>query len=165
MLHPVIQRPNDLRLALIQRPPLPVLKPLKMYEIGLGRWRINFSIIGESHQVQVWRDDHLQFAEMLVCMDFSPTQCDHYYRFDTLNTHQHRTPGYSVQVEFDSQARPKPRCDGSLRFDFPAAHGVLPITEIRWWQHEAHLFWWTLHVYPQAVAVVYVYSQSVLKID
>ncbi len=172
MLKAVNQRPQDLRLVVIQadklhQTPLPALKSLKQRDITLGRWRIRFCIIGESHQVQVWRDSALQFVEMLACVDVPPSQCTHHHPFDVLNSHLYQMPSYQIQVDFCTQPRPVPHCDGALRFAFPISNGVLPITEVRWWADVEHLHWWTLHTYPQRQTITYVYSQSslTLKID
>lgn len=165
MLQPVIQRPHDLRLVVIQQALLPVLTPLCQSDVTLGCWGVRFGIIGESHQIQVWRDGSPYLAEMLACVDFSASACDHFHRFDRLEAYHYDMPGYNVSVEFAKRPRHRPRCDGRLQFVFPVSNGVLPITEIRWWQVRDMLHWWTLHVYPEADTITYVYSQSLLKID
>lgn len=164
MLNPIIQRPNDLRL-LVSRETIPLLKALRQRDVTVGRWRARFCIIGESHQVQIWREDSLYLTEVLACVDFSAAQYDHSYHFNKLDPHYHHMPDYNVSVEFAARPRRRPRCDGRLHFAFPVSNGVLPITEIRWWAADDNLHWWTLHVYPQTSAITYVYSQSALKID
>lgn len=166
MPEPIIQHPHDLRLAVLYQTPLPALHTLRRRDVSLGRWRARFCIIGASHQVQFWRDDRPHFAEMLACVDLATAPTDHYYSFETATAHSFQRGDYRVWVQFSPRALPAPPADDGIQFDFPAAaHGVTPITAIRWWQAGDHLHWWTLHTYPEMAGITYVYSQSVLKID
>lgn len=150
---------------MITQTPLPTLKSLKQSDLVLGHWHVCFCIIGESHQVQIWKDNNLQFAELLACVEVPLTDCTHHHSFASLNNHQYQTPNYLVQVNFDMRPHPLPRCEGRLHFAFPVCHGVVPVTEVRWWVNKTHLHWWTQHTYPEIGGTIYVYSQSSLAIE
>jgi hypothetical protein len=165
MLTPIIQHPNDLRLVVTQDKPLPSLKSLKQRDVMLGQWRVRFCIIGESHQVQLWKKEALVWGEMLACVNIMPTQYPHHYHFDTMQDHHYQTAHYTVSVEFTDSARVPPQAAGRLRYEFPMAYDVLPVTEVRWGLAGTQLHWWTLHTYPSQTGITYVYSQSTFKLD
>ena len=159
----VLQKPTDLKLAIL-RTELPAnLTTLKQAVVFAGDWQFSFHIVGESHLVRIEHRRALVLQEVLACIDVAAAQCVDWHQFSDLAEHRYDETDYEVGVTFDD----RPDSTGSwadssagLVVEFPAIYGCSPVTRIRWELAADRIRWWTLHLYPEPRRITRVLSHS-----
>lgn len=159
-LTPIVQRPQDLILALVTDDSLPASQILAERIVQKDDWRIRFAIIGESHRVKVEHQGRFIMEEMLACTDISTQTCRHHHQFSDLQAHHHQGKNYSVAIEMCAQADLWNKQSDELVFNFPKINGIEPVTKLQWQVLETSIQWRSLHTYIHAGALLCIYSQS-----
>jgi hypothetical protein len=158
----VLQRPQDLVLAVLTHNTLPKMTYLQQATHSIGAWSFEFAIVGESHHVRVTYDGACIMNEILACVQFVDEQCTHFHAFRTLDAHDFESRNYRVEVSFEVRSpwqNPHPPYH-QIQYQFPTTQGQMPITRIQWQQHENALNWWTLHTYAEKDKTTHIHTQS-----
>ena len=159
MLRPIIQRPEDLMLVVVENDISTDFTVFKQQEIQYKDIAVQFAIIGESHVITVRRDGWVVLQEILACATFPPEIQAH--RFDDLGEHTENRHNYSVHVRFSrGEADIAPLEKDAIEFEFPAMWGQSPLTRINWSCSERVIRWWTLHRYVTEQNFIEVHTQS-----
>lgn len=164
----IVQRPNDLMLALLRDGHDLPLTTIKHKRINIANWHITFYIIGESHRVRVLHGDDFVLEEMLACVRVPDDVVLSSYSFTDLHPQRIERDGYEVCVSFSlvRDAQMPVRVAGQvLEHHFPQTYGQTPVTRIQWQYDDTILRWWTLHTYAAAHTTTYVYSASRLHLN
>lgn len=157
----ILQRPQDLKLAMLLDDTLSGLHIFRQTQITCGRWNFHFAIIGESHFVRVTHDDRFIMQEVLACIDLPDNLRGNVHALHTLEPYQYDSQRYQVRIAASHQPDVRPSdCDGMLEHQFPITCGAIPVTRICWWQHDHSLRWNTLHSYPAPDRNTYIVSES-----
>ena len=159
----VIQRPQDLVLAILPDGELPAMTVLQQSELYFGDWHFQFSIIGESHHIRVEHAGEAVLNEVLACVSVAQTDCVHYQSFADLAAHDYESGQYQVQVESGHEPRWRiPKHDiNQIAYTFPTTFGQQPVTRIQWRRSQNTVHWWTLHTYAEATKTTFVHTASV----
>ncbi len=159
----VFQKPTDLRLAIL-RTELPVnLTILDQAAIDIDAWKFSFYIVGESHLVRIEHRGALVLQEVLACIDMPPACCISWRQFQDLKAYRYGQDNYEVAVSFADQPDwtiPPKSSASCLEVVFPALHHHIPVTQVQWQMTSNTVYWWTLHVYPEARRTTRVHSRS-----
>lgn len=157
----ILQRPQDLQLAVLLDDSLSDLMILRSAQVTCGAWHFEFAIIGESHFVLVLHRGEFFMQEVLACVDLPPAARGHVHALDQHFQHHYQHERYHVQVDASYTPDDVPAgYDGLLEYAFPQTYGITPITRIVWWQTPERLRWHTLHTYPAHDHITYVVSDS-----
>lgn len=144
----IYQKPNALVLGVIHGE-LPVaLTILAQRWLTVGRWRLGFHIIGESHFVRIETAGAPPLHEVLACVDLPAAQLAHHHEFTDLTAHTYQAGRYQVEVDFTGN-RPMPKNALFMQLEFPQVYGQIPLTQIHLEQTRQTVRWWTLHLYPE----------------
>jgi hypothetical protein len=157
----VQQSPRDLQLYVFAGQPAGDYRVLRRATVVEADWRVEFTIIGESHTVAVLCAGRPMLSEMLACMAVPRDRSLHLHHFADLQSHTYAAPAlpYRVEVAF-GDAVPDSAHTPQLQFAFPEIWGRIPITQIGWRIVDEGVSWWTLHTYPDAEGVCVVTSRS-----
>jgi hypothetical protein len=168
-IQPVFQQPEDLVLGVVAtKLPDNLFTVIQKKTLQLGRWRIHFHIIGESHWIRIEHDDRLALQEVLACTTLNKAWCSHHHEFADLAGHQHMRDNYGVSIQFSHRhgwIEPALSNDTQMEARFPEMFGWVPITRVRWRVVGQRVSWWTLHIYPEPNRVTYVKTQSHFSCD
>lgn len=159
LIEAIYQEPSQLVLGVaVQRFPCQ-LTILKQETLAVGDWRFVFHIIGESHFVQVEKHGKLVLQELLACINLDPRSCTHYHHFCNLAPHRFRQENYRIAIDFKHRDKGYTLpTNAGMEVAFPAVHGTIPVTQIRWQVTKNRVQWWTYHLYPHETGVTEVRS-------
>ena len=156
------QHPTELVLGVLTNQQPHNLTVLQSKQVKIGRWSLDFQIIGESHRVIARYDTFVVVQEILACVPLVADDCRHFKRFATLGAHSFRQDAYEVAIWFSEE--PVPLLEGAnLEVWFPVVYHSQPVTQIKWDVLPTGIRWWTLHLYPLQTGTVTVLSSSHLQ--
>lgn len=159
MPRPIIQRPEDLMLAVVEYDLSAGFTVFKQQEIRYEDVAVQFAIIGESHIITVLRDEQVVLQEILACVTFPPEIQAH--RFDDLGEYTENRHHYGVHVRFATgEADIAPLGKDAIEYEFPTILGQSPLTRINWSCSGRIIQWWTLHRYITEQSSIDVRTQS-----
>lgn len=166
-LHPIYQKPTDLRLIVADQDWSDQFTTLKHYTLHHRDLTLHVRIIGESHIITIQRGQHTLLQEILACSDFAPANSLCAYHFGTLAAYAYNRDNYSVAVSFHPQPDSAwiPAGVETLELQFPAMWGHTPLTRIGWQCTEDTIQWWTLHIYPEQACSTCVHTVSIWRGD
>lgn len=159
-LTPIVQRPQDLILAVVTDDSLPPSHILVERIWQKNDWRITFAIIGESHRIKVEHQGNFVMEEMLACADIPLETCQHHHEFSDLQAHDHQQANYTIAIEMCEQADLWQAQADDLIFNFPAINGIEAVTRLQWQVLDTSIQWRSLHTYINDGALLCIYSQS-----
>lgn len=162
------QKPQDLVLLIATTPLELPLTVVAERDLSFGAWRCCFQIVGESHRIQLWRDERPMLQEILACVPTDTLQPRISHSFRDSCPFTVTLDRYSTTIYFREQPQPdwpNPSEMRMIEYAFPPTNGQQPVTRIQWQLSEQRLLWWTLHTYAQLNATTYVYSKSHYCLD
>lgn len=159
-LTPIIQRPQDLTLAVVSDDILPASQILMQKIWTHNDWQITFAIIGESHRVRLEHRDKFVMEEMLACVDIPVQSSLHQHQFSDLKAYHHQQKHYDVRIHMTENTKLWQTQTNEIMFNFPSINGREAVTKLQWQSLETSIQWRTLHTYVCDGALLCVYSQS-----
>lgn len=159
-LTPIVQRPQDLILAVVINDVLPDSQILVQKMWFYDDWQIRFAIIGESHRVSLTYQGQFVMEEMLACADISLQTCQHHYQLSDLRPHHYQRKNYTVAINVSDTIALWQTQDNEIQFVFPAINGKESLTKLQWQATQTSIQWRSLHSYICDGELVCVYSQS-----
>lgn len=159
-LTPILQRPQDLILAITVDDTLPLTQILKTAHWQSESYRVEFSIIGESHRVRISHNSAFILEEMLACIDVAEADCTHYQALTELAPHSHQHERYQVDISVADTLNHWQPSDQEIVYTFPRINTIDPVTKIQWYTANHTLHWRTLHTYAQQESLIAIYTHS-----
>lgn len=163
LILPVLQRPQDLKLAIVTEDCLPRTRNLLEKTLHSADFSFRFAIIGESHRVRVSYRDTFLMEEMLACVELDVKNCHHHHPFTDLQSHHFTEKNYSIQVNLSPDSALWNTQQNEIHFVFPAINGATALTKIQWQQSAPEITWRTCHTYYHGQELTCVYSHSQYK--
>lgn len=155
----IYQHPQALVLGVMSSEIQAELKILRQADLEIEDWRFQFAIIGESHRVRIEKAGQLVLQEILACVPLQSERCLHYHPCLEDQPHTFCWEQYAVSLYFEPQ-RTWEAGENQLVVNFPAVHGQIPVTCLKWEVQNETVYWWTLHTYPQPERLICVRTFS-----
>lgn len=149
-----IQSPYDLQFGYGNSPIQQDLTRLVTNTVHTKGYDVTFTIIGESHLVEIHQQGKLIASEILACVNLDGETLIESKGFTPETTrHHYNCGGYTFELTFESGTFEDPPCSSQsthLYYPFPNPRqedGPKPYTFVEWEISNRLLEWRTIHIY------------------